>query len=311
MKRLPVEVILIILIAAVLSSCVHADKSVAYVDLSNLSPLPTTVDDEVIPLKVAIAAIISPQGSAENYKLLLNYLSAELGRPVEAVYRRTYLEVNELIKSGEVDLAFVCTSSYLVGKRDFGMQLLAAPVVHGEVVYRAQIIVHANSAAKELADLRDSVFAFTDPISFTGRVYLTFLLQQIDETPEHFFKRTFFTYSHDEAINAVAAGLADGASIDSLVLEFSIERNPGIASQIQIIHTSEPFGMPPVVVGPDIRPQLKNQLEEILLNMSETPQGMAALQALDYDKFILISDDAYQSARLIESKVIPVSINQP
>lgn len=309
MKRLPVEVILIILIAAVLSSCVHADKSVPYVDLSNLSPLPTTVDDEVIPLKVAIAAVISPQGSAENYKLLLNYLSAELGRPVEAVQRRTYMEVNDLIQSGEVDLAFVCTSSYLVGRRDFGMQLLVAPMVHGEAAYRAQIIVPADSSANELSDLRGTVFAFTDPISFSGRVYPTYLLQQMGEIPESFFQRTFFTYSHDDAIQAVADGVADGASVDSLVLYFAIERNPEIASQIQVIHTSEPFGIPPVVVNPGIRPQLRAQLEDILLNMHHDSQGLAALRALGYDQFVLINDDAYQSANAIQTQINLPSVN--
>ena len=309
MKRIQVDFIFTVLITFLLSSCASAKKVDAFVDLNNLSPLPTPLENEVIPLKVAIAAVISPRGSAESYALLLDYLSSELGRPVEAVQRRTYMEVNDLIQSGEVDLAFVCTSSYLVGQRDFGMQLLAAPVVHGEVDYRAQIIVPAESSAKDLSDLRGTVFAFTDPISFTGRIYPTYLLQQLGENPENFFLRTFFTYSHEDAIEAVADGVADGASVDSLVLDFAIDRNPEIASRIQIIHTSEPFGIPPVVVNPGIRPQLRAQLEDILLNMHHASQGLAALRALDYDQFVLINDDAYQSAKAIQTQINLPSVN--
>jgi phosphonate transport system substrate-binding protein len=179
------------------------------------------------------------------------------------------------------------------------------------VTYRANLIIPGDSSAKEITDLRGKVFAFTDPISFTGRMYPTHLIHKMGETPEEFFKRTIFTYSHDDAIDAVAQGLVDGASVDSLVLNFAMNRDPELASQIQIIHTSEPFGIPPVVVGPQIRPQLKAQLEDILLNMHNDEQGLAALQALDYDRFVSISDEAYHSTDKIVSHFHLVAAEEP
>jgi phosphonate transport system substrate-binding protein len=272
--------------------------------LTDLQQLPTPEDEDVVPLRIAIAAVISPKGSAESYGPLFDYISEQLGRPVERVQRRTYAEVNELVETGEVDLAFVCTSSFIIGKNDFGMQLLVAPQVNGEAVYYAQIIVPSDSNAETLSDLRDTVFAFTDPLSFSGRMHPTYLLQQIGESPETFFSQTIFTYSHDDAIYAVANGLAEGASVDSLVLDFLLKRDPSIASRIRVIHTSEPFGIPPVVVGPNIRPQLGAQLEEILLNAHMDPQGETALEELDIDKFIIIDDEAYLSVEAIESSLI-------
>jgi phosphonate transport system substrate-binding protein len=274
-----------------------------FVDLNQLQPLPTPVEQEIQPLRVAIAAVISPQGTAESYAPLLDYLSDKLDRPVERIQRRTYAEVNELLSSGEVDMAFVCTSSYLLGKREFELQLLAAPQVEGEVVYHAQLIVPARSLATSIEDLRGKAFAFTDPTSFTGRVYPTYLLQKLGEQPETYFARIFFTYSHDDAIRAVADGVADGASVDSLVLEFALKRTPELAQQIRIIHTSPPFGMPPVVISPDLRPQTRAELEAILLNMHQDADGLAALQSLDYDKFVQVSPGDYQSAEQIESLV--------
>lgn len=277
--------------------------AVGYVDLNQLQPLPTPAQQEMRPLKVAIAAVISLQGTAESYAPLLDYLSAKLNRPVERVQRRTYAQVNELLRSGEVDLAFVCTSSYLRGRREFNLQLLAAPQVNGEVVYRAQIIVPTESSTQEIEDLRGKVFAFTDPISFTGRVYPTYLLQTLGEQPETFFRRIFFTYSHDDAIHAVADGVADGASVDSLVLDFALKHTPELAQQIRVIHTSPPFGMPPVVISPNLRPQTRAELESILLNMHLDQDGLAALQALGYDKFVKVSTEDYLSAEQIESQV--------
>ena len=294
---------LFLLFLFLITSCISSPSTqqAAYVDLSNLQPLPTPVDDEIVPLRIAIAAVISPKGSAESYGPLFDYISEQLGRPVERVQRRTYAEVNELVESGEVDFAFVCTSSYIIGKSDFGMQLLVAPQVNGEAVYHAKIIVPAESTAETLEDLRGKVFAFTDPMSFSGRMHPTYLLQQMEETPETFFAQTFFTYSHDDAIYAVADGLAAGASVDSLVLDFILQRDTNIGSKIRVIHTSEPYGIPPVVVGPDIRPQLLAQLKEILLNAHLTPEGQAALEALDIDKFVIIGEEAFQSVEEILS----------
>jgi phosphonate transport system substrate-binding protein len=299
------KIFLCLLLAFFMPACASSPQArvAGYVDLQALQPLPTPVSNEIRPLKVAIAAVISPQGSAESYAPLLDYLAKKLDRPVERVQRRTYSEVNDLVRNGEVDMAFVCTSSYLVGSREFGMQLLVAPQVNGEVAYRADVIVPANSPAQSFADLRGKVFAFTDPMSFSGRIYPTYLLQKMGEQPETFFDYTFLTYSHDDAIQAVASGLADGASVDNLVYDFAIKRDPGLAKRVRVIHVSPAFGMPPVVVSPSIRPQLRADLADILLHMDDDPQGRLALQALDYDRFVTVSDEDYQNAKEVEALV--------
>ncbi|MBI3242127.1 MAG: phosphate/phosphite/phosphonate ABC transporter substrate-binding protein [Chloroflexi bacterium] len=299
--------ILALLIPLLLAGCAASAPSTSLVSLSELRPLPASTASSVLPLRVAVAAVISPKGTAESYQPLLRYLSLKLVRPVELVQRRTYAEVNDLIESGLVDVAFVCTSAYVAGHDKFGMELLAAPKVNGETSYYSVLIVPAASPAQSMADLRDQVFVFTDPISNTGRIYPTYLVQQLNSTPEKFFARTFFTYSHDDAIWAVADGLADGAAVDSLVYDFAVARDPALGEKVRIIHRSPPFGIPPVVVSPAVRPQLKAELQSILLSMAEDAQGQAGLQTMGVDKFVLIDDEAYDSVRELLSFVGPVS----
>ncbi len=278
-------------------------ESLPYVDLSQRQPLPATAAAQVVPLRVAVAAVISPKGTADSYQLLFDYLSLKLDRPVELVQRRTYAEINDLIERDEVDMAFVCTSAYVIGRRDFDMQLLVAPQVSGETLYFSWLIVPADSAAKELADLRGKTFAFTDPWSTSGRMYPTSLTQALGETPETFFGRTFFTYSHDDAIRAVANGVADGAAVDSLVYQFAVAREPWLGERTQVIRRSQAFGMPPVVTSPHVRPQVRARLQSILLAMADDPDGREALQALDIDRFVVIEDVAYDSVRDLEMQV--------
>ena len=298
----------VFLVASVflVTACSHDSDSSPYVDLSQLRPLPAMAQAEVLPLRVAVAAVISPKGTVESYGPLLDYLSEKLDRPVELVQRRTYAEVNDLVERGEVDVAFVCTSAYVAGHREFGMQLLAAPQVSGKAVYYSYLIVPADSPATSMADLRGKVFAFTDPMSNTGRLYPTYLVRQLGESPKTFFRRTFFTYSHDDAIRAVAAGLADGAGVDSLVYEFAVSRDPELAAKTKVIHRSPPFGSPPVVVNPNLSPKLQAELKTLLLSLDDYPEGHQVLEALGVDRFVVANDAMYDSVRQLEQEVGPL-----
>lgn len=288
----------VFIVALLASSCTPQDETL--IDLNALTPLPLDNVNTVLPLRVAIAAVISPQGTLESYAPLLEYLEAKLGRPVERLQSSTYAETNEILASGLADVAFVCTGAYIHGSSEFGMEILAVPEISGESVYFSWVIVPFDSPVNDIADLRGSVFAFTDPLSLTGWMYPNFMLLQINEQPEAFFGRTFFTYSHDQAIHAVASGFADGAAVDSLIYNYLVEREPSIAQKVRIIHKSPAFGMPPIVTNPGIQPQLRADLQEIFLGMTDDPDGQAALGALGIDRFVLVEDQLYDSAREVE-----------
>ena len=113
-KILKLNLVAVIAIFCVVSltGCGAAQaETIYYVDLSQREPLPAIAPHEIVPLRLAVAAIISPEGTVESYSGLAAYLEDKVGRPVELIQRRTYAEANELIERGQVDLAFVCTSA--------------------------------------------------------------------------------------------------------------------------------------------------------------------------------------------------------
>ncbi len=295
--------LLLVILTGLLTGCA---SSVSVIHLNDLQPLPDRPATDVVPLRVAVGAVTSPQGTVDSYAPLLDYLERKLNRPVELVQRRTYAEVNDLVETGFVDVAFVCTSAYLIGQRDFNMQLLAAPEVDGETVYYSVLIVPATSEARSMVDLRGKAFAFTDPMSNTGHNFPRYLVKQLGETAESFFSRTFFTYSHDDAIRAVASGLADGAAVDSLVYDYAIEREPELAQRTRIIFRSEPFGIPPVVSGPQARPQIVAEVRDLLIGMAVDADGQRVLSGLNIDRFVTVEDRIYDSARELEAQIAPV-----
>jgi len=251
-------------------------------------------------LRVAISAIISPKETFTLYKDLLNYISRKLNVSLKLVQRETYAEVNNLVKDNELDLAFVCSGAYVGGHDQFGMELLVAPVAYGETVYYSYIIVPAESTAKSLEDLRHKRFAFSDPMSNTGKLAPTFMLAQLGENIDSFFSKTIFTYSHDRSIEMVNNSLVDGAAVDSLIWEYINRKNPALTAHTKIIKKSEPYGIPPVVVPAGLDPTLKENLRDLFLNLNTDTAGKKILAELLIDKFIVVDDHQYDSIRKMQ-----------
>lgn len=266
-------------------------------------PAPRLETPGKIPLRVALAAVVSPRSTLESYGTLLNYLGERAGRPVKLIQGLTYAEVNERVRSGDVDVAFICTNAYVEGHRQFGMELLVTPQVRGTATYHSYIIVPQASETQTVLDLKGKVFAFTDPMSHTGRLVPLWLLSQMGEQAETFFRRTLFTYSHDNSIQAVADQLVDGAAVDSLVYDFAIARMPQYAARTRIIWKSPPYAAPPVVVHPSLNPELKEQLRRIFLDMDKDERGQAILKDLMIDRFVVLDDAAYDSVRAVGDAV--------
>lgn len=246
-------------------------------------------------LRFGVAPVLSPLATAKNYETLASYLGEQLGRPVELVQGKSYTEINAMVRDGDVSLAFVCSGAFVIGRREFGMEALVIPVVNGQKTYNSYLIVPARSTAKTLEDLRQKIFAFTDPLSNTGRIVPVYVISQMGETPEKFFKSTIFTYGHDKSIQAVADGLVDGAAVDSLVYDFLANRDPALAARTKVIWRSPPYGINPVVVNPNLSPELRRQFESIFLGMSSDTKGMEILKYLGIDTFTKPDVAAYDA----------------
>ena len=254
-------------------------------------------------LRVAVAAMISPKDTFVYYRQLLDYIGRNLGREVQFIQRKTYGEINELLGAGRIDLAFICSGPYVTGKEKFGFELLATPEVQKSHFYQSYLIVNKTSRFKDLESLREQVFAFTDPDSNTGKLVPTYWLSQIGERPETFFRKTIYTYSHDNSILAVAKSLVDGAAIDSLIWEYYHRKNPVFTSKTRIIRKSEPYGIPPIVASSFLATDLKNHIRQVLFSMHHDPGGQKILNELMIDRFTPTQDGWYDSIRNIELKI--------
>ena len=251
-------------------------------------------------LRIAVGGMITPKEGFAYYRDFLDYISRQLGEPVQYVDAENYDAINNKLKRGEIDAAFVCSGPYVDGKKEFNLELLAAPRAYGGTVYYAYIIVPKKSTAQALDDLRGKKFAFTDPLSNTGRLVPEYMLQQKGARPEAFFGSVVYSGSHDKSISAVNQGLVDGASVDSLIWEYASRTRPEQTANTRIILKSAPYAIPPFVVRPGLDPGLKQRLMQVLLTAHTLPEGKVILEKMMIERFEAIDDGAYDSIRAMK-----------
>lgn len=248
-------------------------------------------------LKVAVSAIITPRETLNYYQDLLNYITKELDYDIEFKQRKTYEEVNEMLAKKEVDLAFICSGSYVVEKDKNNIELLVVPVSKGKPFYQAYIIVHESSKINSFEELKDKSFTYTDPMSNTGKLYAIKRIRDLKQNVDTYFKSTMYSNAHDNSIQLVAKKIVDGATIDGLIYEYTAKYYPEKVKNIKIIEKSDYFGIPPVVVPSSLGKATKQKLKKIFLEIHQDSVGKRILDKLMIDRFEEGKDENYNSIR--------------
>jgi len=115
MNRYLTMLIIVLLFTFLVSGCGQTENP-PYIDFQDREVIQNTkLTPEQIPLRISLASITSTQNSVSYYEELLDLLSETIERPVKLVQRNTYAEVNELLRTGQIDVAFICTNAYVTG----------------------------------------------------------------------------------------------------------------------------------------------------------------------------------------------------
>ncbi len=249
-------------------------------------------EDDV--LEVAVSSMISPKETFIYYEELFDYLSVKLNRRIRVSHRKSYQEVNDLLIANEVDLAFICTGAYIRNSDDF--DLLVVPVCYGKPYYQAYVIVNEKTGIESFEQLAGKSFAYTDPLSNTGKMYALKRLHQLGTSADAFFDKTFYSGAHDMSIQLVKKNIVAGATIDGLIYEYMLKYFPEKVEGIRVIEKSEYYGMPPVVTSTHLAPEFRRVLTQIFTNMHLDPVATQILNKILIDKFIYATDTLYSRA---------------
>ncbi len=230
-----------------------------------------------------------------------SYLEEATGARVEFVQRGIYSPIIDGLRAGQIDFAWICGYPYVLHAAEF--RLLAVPVWRGRPLYQSYLIAGAGSRVRDLADLQGRSFAFSDPLSNSGYLYIRYLLAQQKWRVEDYFRRGFFAHSHPNVVEAVATGLAEGGAVDGYVWEVLAEVNPELTARTRVLQRSPDFGFPPIVAAAHVDAGARSRMQRALLGMHAARDGRAVLDELRLDRLDAGSPQLFASIRRMATAV--------
>ena len=282
---------MVFLLVTASSGCFENEEAIA-VSLKNTGTL-TQSDVNDKPVRIGVFSMASPKTTMDYYNDLLDYLSEQTGLEFELVQRDNPAEINYLLETGYLDFEFVREDDYLSGHDDFGLEIVAVPVINGDLYCSSLVIVRSDSGIDSLEDLRGKKFAFNSYRFNRGDIVPDYMHSVINETPDDFFSSYIYSNSQDNFIDMVHQGTLDGAEVDCIMWSYMIEGSPENYSDLKIISSSSGQLVPVIAVLPEIDQKLRNDVTKCLLGMYDTQEGRDVLEKMHFNMFVELDHETY------------------
>jgi phosphonate transport system substrate-binding protein len=233
------------------------------------------------------------------YRFLATRIGDRLGRPIELTVGTSF----DQFERAEADLGVICGLPYvwLADRRPRPVEPLAAPVLIGDryggrPVYYSDVIVRRESPITCLEELRGCSWAYNEPASHSGHTVTLYSLVRLGARPG-FFGRVVEAGFHQQAIRLVHTGAVDAAAIDSQVLAIELRDHPQLADRLRVVDTFGPSTIQPVVAASRLPDWLKDQAQELLVELGDDPTARPVLDYGVIDHFAPVDDAAYDDIR--------------
>lgn len=217
-----------------------------------------------------------------------DYLSRELGVPVNIVRGTDYAAVVEAMRSGHVQIASVGPAAYALARKVMGEDIAPVAVTldgDGNLGYYSVIAVRADSPYQTLAEIKGKSFAFADPNSTSGYAVPSYYLStELNTTADEYFSEVAFSGGHEQSVMALVNGTFEAVAthwrnessgnIQTMEKKGLIEKGA-----VRIIWTSPVIPNTPVMILTTLPQDLQDAFKTALMAFPEKdPEGFATYQ---------------------------------
>lgn len=273
----------------VLAGC-SEEQSVARVREAAASPLPPATK-MVIGLIPELDIFVQKA----RYEPIARYLSQQTGIAVELKILSRYGNILDNFQSGGLDGAFFGSFTGALAIKRLGVEPLARPEYeNGISTYSGLVFARKSSGIKTARDMKGKVFVFVDKATTAGWLLpLYFFRKQGIRDYRTWFRETYCSGTHEDAIHAVLNGKADLGAAKDLVFYRLAREHPEITEELEILATSPKVPANTLAVRPDLDPALKRALRSGLLAMAQDAAGRRALAQFGARRFIATAGQDY------------------
>ncbi len=266
---------------------------------------------EIKVLKMGLIPADDAQEMLRQYEPIKQYLTEELGIPVEIQVTSDYTAAIEAMRAKHIDMAWFGPFSYIIASNVAGAEAIVNGVRKstGIASYQSIIITRFDSGIETLEDLKGRSFTFVDPASTSGNLIPRKMLIENGIDPDNDFSMSYYAGTHNAVEYAVASGQVDaGADSDTsynrMVDEGQIDPGTNI-----IIYKSEPIPGSPIAVRKDLPAELKKKIQDTLIGMKQ--QTIHEVSGWgDIERYQAVTDSDYDVIRET-ARVLDMDVTSP
>lgn len=263
--------------------------------------------------RLTVGFVPSQEASAisDKVKPMSDFLSQELGIPVETFVGTNFVAVVEGMGSQQVDVGFLNPLSYVMANADYDAQVILKSVRRGSEAYRAQLTVRAgekipicdpakDKSCKETFEaLKGKKLAFVDPASTSGYLFPASFMMGAGVNVEkgEWFSDVIFAGQHDTAVKGVLNKTVDASWTFEDVRDNLEEEVPDVKEQLVAAAYTDWIPNDTVSVRQGLDGALVAKIKDALLKFAGTEKGKKVLQDL-------YSIDGFAEARDADYRVV-------
>ena len=247
-------------------------------------------------LKVALLPDENASTVIKNNRPLQIYLEKELGKNIELIVTTDYSSMIEAMRHGRLDLAYFGPLSYVLAKQKSEIEAFAALKKNGSTTYQSVLIINTAAGIRSIADIANKDVAWGDKVSTSSHLIPKSMLAEKgliagDQYREH------FVGAHDAVAIAVQNGHAQAGGLSKPIFESLVQRGVIDGNKVRVLAESLPFPQYPWVMRSNLKPELKEKIRTVFLNIKD-PEVLKAFKA---DGFGPVSDKDYDVVRNLGS----------
>jgi len=222
-------------------------------------------------LKMGLIPADDADEMLRNYEPIKEYLSKELGIPVEIQVTSDYTAAIEAMRYKHIDMAWFGPFSYVIAANVAGAEAIVNGVKDetGSSTYKSVIVTNVDSGINTLADLKGKSFAFVDPASTSGNLIPRKILIENGIDPDSDFSTSYYAGTHNAVMYAVANGKVDAGATGDNVYKRMVKEGEIDPQVNKIIYTSDPIPGSPIAVRGDLPKLIKLKIQLALVKMDQ------------------------------------------
>lgn len=224
---------------------------------------------------VALKPDKNPEQMLQERKTLSDFLSQQLGKPVEVIVPLSSSVINEGFANGTVDLGYLSATDMVVAQKSNVGQILLAGEIDGKNSYQSYWLSLKEKPYSKVEDLTGKPVAFASKTSTSGYLIPVYDLKRKgllnEPNAEKFFGEgnLFFGTGYVSAVERVLNGQAEAAAVSYYVLDKDKHLTVEQRAKLKKVTEQGPVPTHVIAVRSSISEADRTMLQKALLAMNE------------------------------------------